>query len=110
MSKSEKENTDTLQENIAEILEQMREISSGLYPFYIEKTGLKSAIEEFAFKTEKATGLLFITKIDEIDSLLSAENKNHVFRIVQECVTNTIRHANATGIKLSLLVLKNNLK
>ncbi len=110
---SSKEKTVDVQEisaDVSTVIEHTRLISHQLYPSYIEKTGLQSVIKEFTIKAEKDSGLLFLTEMDEINGIFLPEQKAHIFRIVQECVNNTLKYAGATAVKLSLLKFKNGIK
>ena len=48
-------------------------------------------------------------EIDEnIDQLLNEDQKLNLFRIIQECINNTLKHANATAIRITTEYSSNN--
>lgn len=99
-----------INKDVSSVIEHTRSISHQLYPSYIEKTGLKSVVGEFISKAEKDTGIIFLKEMDELNDELSPEEKAHIFRIVQECVTNTLKYANATAVKLSISKFKGGIR
>ena len=44
----------------------------------------------------------FITETDNIDGLLSKESEINLYRVVQECVNNVLKHSGATKCWLSI--------
>lgn len=77
-------------------LSEVREIAYNLRPFLIDRSGLTSAIETLVRKS--APPDLHITaELDNIDNLLAPEMEINLYRIVQECLNNMIKHAGATA-------------
>lgn len=85
-------------EFIDQIIENLRRISRDLSPTILEDLGLtaslKWAIENFVQKHNiEAT-----VEITDIDDLFSPDVKIHLYRIVQESLTNIAKHSRATHI------------
>lgn len=91
-----------LDKDFGEIMDHIRSISHQLYPAYISRVGLSVALEELLEMVESDTGLTCIIEADEVDKMFGPEEKTHLFRIVQECISNTLKHAKATSIKLTM--------
>jgi signal transduction histidine kinase len=77
-------------------------ISSELRPTILDDLGLHEAIEWLAQQFEARTGI-----VCQIDSLvekvdLSREKATAVFRILQEALTNVLRHARATKVNITI--------
>jgi two-component system NarL family sensor kinase len=85
------------------VIEQTREISRTLYPSYLKKVGLTNALSTLVNGVEQRSKLTSTAEIDEVDEDLDDEQKTHLYRIVQECINNTMKHANATALKVSLI-------
>jgi signal transduction histidine kinase len=101
--KGDKELFTQLNSDVSNVIEQTRGISHQLYPSYLYKLGLAEAIHHFLSRVERDTGITINKKIqDDIESFVSPSTKLHVFRILQELVNNTIKHAHASTIDLSL--------
>lgn len=90
------------QELIAETLEEVRAISRDLHPFQLEKFGLTAAIKEAIIKVEKATDLFVSKEIENIDPYISKEAQIHIFRTIQESMSNIVKHASATAAKVTI--------
>jgi len=77
-------------------------ISSELRPTILDDLGLLAAVEWLAQQFEIRTGIVcqidsFVEQVD-----LSPEQATAVFRIVQEAMTNVLRHANATRVTITM--------
>lgn len=77
-------------------------ITAELSPPLLEQ-GLAAAIEWHAREFERRSGISCVTMLDERSSLLlNNEVETLLFRIVQEALTNVVRHAGASEISISL--------
>ena len=82
------------------ILNSVRRISSELRPGILDDLGLLAAIEWQAKQFESRSGI--ICKVDSLvdDVHLSREQSTEVFRILQEALTNVLRHAHASKVNI----------
>ena len=69
-----------------------------LRPGLLDDLGLTAAIEWQAEDFQNRTGIKCKVSIDDKDIILDQERSTAIFRIFQETLTNTARHANATSI------------
>jgi signal transduction histidine kinase len=93
----------TMEHKIDSAVHKVREICSELRPSILDDFGLAAAIEWHAGEYEKKTGIQFVLKIDPDIPNIDKKLSSVLFRIFQEAVTNVIRHAEATRVKLSLI-------
>jgi signal transduction histidine kinase len=91
---------DKSSKQIDEVIQRFREISYNLLPNTLVRKGLTKAIEEYISKMQTANGLQ-ISFTGNIERL-NADKEVNIYRIIQEIVHNTIKHARA--IKLSISV------
>jgi signal transduction histidine kinase len=78
-----------------EALEKTRSFSQALHPTILDDYGLERAIERHIQTFEKQTGIA--TAFDRDGSVPVDESRAiHIYRIVQEALTNVARHAHAT--------------
>jgi two-component system, NarL family, sensor kinase len=82
------------------IIRKLREISNNLMPNTLVRKGLQKAITEFIDNNRNAYGLE-IRFICEQDLHLNQQKEVNIYRIIQEILHNTIKHAQA-----SLLIIK----
>ncbi|MEE9348824.1 MAG: histidine kinase [Flavobacteriaceae bacterium] len=91
-------------ENLASsTLEEMRTITKALHPSILEKLGLTSTIINLINEFDKNSSIFFTQEIENIDNLISKENEVHLFRIVQEAITNLENHSKS---KVGFIIIK----
>ena len=78
---------------VQESVESVREISSNLHPHHIERLGFRAAIEAMAESISHSSKLRFACSCDNIDRQLPKEFEIHLYRIIQEALSNIVRHA-----------------
>jgi signal transduction histidine kinase len=96
---------------IDELIINVRRISHNLSPISFELYGLMAAIEDLA-DILNSTGNLKISIQNNAEVLLNNIQQNtalSLFRILQELLTNTIKHAEATDVLISLSESNHNL-
>ena len=90
-------------------IETVRRVISDLRPSVLDQLGVWAALEWHAEQIQERTGLQCICSISEsagrID--LDPERSTMLFRVVQEALTNVVRHAGATQVKIGILHHKN---
>jgi signal transduction histidine kinase len=83
------------------IIHGAKRIAAELRPSILDDLGLVEAIESQAQEFQARTGIVsvFHSMLDTIP--LNREQSIAVFRIVQEALTNILRHANATRVDIA---------
>ena len=95
---------DKTQELVNNAIEEMRSISRVLHPFQLEEIGISRALENLISQLDENYKDIFIFgDIDDIKDVLSPQQEVNLFRIVQECLSNIIKHAKADSAKIVLL-------
>jgi two-component system NarL family sensor kinase len=92
----------SLEKELGAVIEQTREISHGLYPSSLEKIGLARSVAALMTAVQNSTNLECSFDIADEVQQLSILVQTHLFRILQECVNNTLKHSNASGLKISI--------
>jgi PAS domain S-box-containing protein len=101
---------DEMIREINETIEGIKEISSFLRPTMLYDLGLVPAIISQLNKFEKQTGINCSFYFDS-DEFNSDEKISLIFyRIIQESLTNIVRHSGASAMELSLKKLKNTIE
>lgn len=93
---------DDLSKKIDATIGTVRRISSDLRPSILDDFGLVAASEWQTQQFEQNTEIRcrFATEIEDID--LGPESNTAVFRILQEALTNVVRHADAKSVSVNL--------
>ncbi|MCY7360998.1 MAG: histidine kinase, partial [Ignavibacteria bacterium] len=103
----------TLLNDISELstntLNEVRSISYNLHPHQLERLGLTKAIKSIVNNIAKSTEINFTAAIDNIDNIFSKELEINIYRIVQECFNNIIKHSRATEAVLNISRHKSNI-
>lgn len=96
------ESSQNLEGELGRVIEQTREISKNLYPSYLEKIGLVRSVARLVENIQSSTKLECSFEVSEDIDYLPITTKTHIYRILQECVNNTIKHSGATALKISI--------
>ncbi len=88
---------------INEAVESIKEISNNLSPHVLTNFGLASAIKNFVFKVSqsKSINISFDTVLTDADRF-DSNIETVMYRATCEMINNTIKHANATEVNISL--------
>jgi signal transduction histidine kinase len=87
---------------LSELLEKTRKISRELFPSTLKHLRFEEYISNLLEQTEQQTNIICSYDIDEIIDKLELEIKTHVLRILQECIHNTVKYAEATAIRVEI--------
>jgi len=91
-----------LQETARASLEEVRQVARRLRPGVLEDLGLVSALTALAADFSTHTGSRVHRHIQTPLPQLTAEQELVLYRVAQEALTNTARHADATSVELAL--------
>lgn len=82
----------------------VRRVISDLRPSVLDQLGVWAALEWYARQTQERTGLQCACSISNSAAIteLDPERSTMVFRVVQEALTNVVRHAEATHVAISV--------
>ncbi len=86
---------ENISETASHAIEEAREIAFNLRPHLLDRLGLTKTIESMLGKVFGASGIEFEAQIDLIDCVLEKDSEILLYRIVQECANNIVKHSNA---------------
>ncbi|HEX7584418.1 MAG TPA: PAS domain S-box protein, partial [Prolixibacteraceae bacterium] len=86
---------------ITATISHVQRISSELRPGILDDLGLAAAIEWYAEEFENRTKIHAIMDLDEVQTKSDPKNLA-IFRVLQEALTNVIRHAKAKTLHITL--------
>lgn len=90
---------------LVKALEENRRIAHDLRPSDLDNLGLAAACRNFCKEFQARSGLMVKTSITQLDRLPS-HVELHLFRIVQEALTNVEKHARAKRIRVRIAQLE----
>ncbi len=92
---------------VDETIEELRSVSRDLHPFQLQELGITKAIEFTLNQIDENTSLFISSEIENIDNLFAKDQEVNIYRIVQESLSNIIKHAKAEASKVSINKLTN---
>lgn len=90
-------------------IDEVRAISRDLHPFQLQELGITKAIEYTITQIDDNTNLFISAEIDNIDNIFTKEEEINIYRIIQESLSNILKHAQAEAGKVSVKKLSNNI-
>jgi signal transduction histidine kinase/ligand-binding sensor domain-containing protein len=87
-------------ELVDRLVQRVRDLSLNLRPPLLDELGLSAALRGYLEAQAERTGLSIPVRIATSVERLPGEVEIHAFRIVQEAVTNAIRHAAASRVQV----------
>jgi signal transduction histidine kinase len=83
-------------------MDSVREMIARLRPEVLDRLGLAAAIEWETGEFQRRSGVRCHVTLPEQSAVLDQDRSTALFRILQELLTNVVRHANATRIDVVL--------
>jgi signal transduction histidine kinase len=87
---------------VDQVLESIRRLSRELSPSALEDLGLSAALHSMAEDFATHSGIETSVSMIEVDDLFPPESQIHVYRILQESLTNISKHAEARYVSLAI--------
>ncbi|MBM2827824.1 MAG: Signal transduction histidine kinase [Actinobacteria bacterium] len=84
------------------IIRTVRKIATDLRPGILDELGVAAAIEWMAKDFQKRTGIGCKVVLQGVDNISDTVRATAIFRVVQEALTNVMRHAAASRVNVSL--------
>ncbi len=78
----------------------LRELATRLRPSALQEGGLASAIQEQAERVRASAGMQVDVDLRGLDADLPEDVQIALFRVVQEALTNVVRHSEATSVSI----------
>jgi signal transduction histidine kinase len=85
---------------VSETIGWTRELARGLSPLTLETDGLVAAFEELAARAKRLFKIncIFDSELEELP--IAEDRAIHVYRIVQEAISNSVRHGKAKNVRI----------
>lgn len=91
---------DELMDYTNEIVDNVRRLSRDLSPSILEDMGLEAATRWLVDNISQHSEAVYSLDMTEMDDSFSKEEQITIYRIIQECLTNIAKHAQATRVSL----------
>lgn len=91
-----------IEDALSDAISHARGLARGVFPIHVDESGLYVALSELVSFTQRLTGMK-ITLVQESEvTVQQPEVGMHIYRIVQEALSNAIRHSGGTEVKVHL--------
>jgi len=84
-------------------------IANGLMPNTLQRKGLQKALEEYIFNIESYVQFKIDYVFPDMQLSLKSDSELNIYRVIQEIITNTIRHSKASTLQLTFERREDNL-
>lgn len=91
-----------ISETADEALSEVRSLAKNLSPYHLDKAGLTNTIRFMVKQIAESCEIDFKTEIELVDGFLGKDEEINLYRIVQEGVTNIVKHSKATKATVTL--------
>lgn len=98
--------TREIHDHVDAAVESVRRISRGLRPPALEDAGVVAALQAQALSLQQTSDLVVEVDADPVDSVLDDDRRLVLFRVVQEAMTNVVKHAEAQRIVVRVRLLR----
>ncbi|HLG16681.1 MAG TPA: PAS domain S-box protein [Blastocatellia bacterium] len=88
--------------SVKRAIDQVRNLALDLRPTLLDDFGLGPALKWCATRAADRAGLALDLAIDELEQRFSGDLETIIYRVAQEALTNVMRHANATQLRVEL--------
>jgi signal transduction histidine kinase/ligand-binding sensor domain-containing protein len=80
---------------VGQSLDAVRGLAHNLTPYQLDHLGLSAALRTMIETAARSADMRFEIAVEDVDGVLPIEDQINLFRIVQEAVTNIVRHSGA---------------
>ncbi len=91
-----------LREQILAAAEGVKRIARGLRPPELEEVGLRTALQAHLRGLREGAGFEVDVDMDPVENLLNLEGKLCLYRIIQESLSNALRHSGARAARVTI--------
>ena len=93
---------DQLRDQIVDLADRMRDFAGMLHSPTLAEVGLRAALEGYCRRLSAHTSLEIEVDGTEVDGLLPPDGELALYRVVQEALSNVLRHAAAQQVRVTV--------
>jgi signal transduction histidine kinase len=97
-----REQLEGIRDVASQAIAEVRQIAHALHPYQLDHLGLTRALKAMIENAAQSTNILFEHKLDAVDDVFAPESATNLYRVVQECLTNALKHAQARSVRIQL--------
>lgn len=86
----------------SQAIQEIREVSYNLRPYQLDRLGLTKALQTLVQRVADSAAIPICEKIDPVDKLIPPEGEINLYRIVQEALSNIVKHSDAATASVTV--------
>lgn len=86
----------------SQAIQELKDVSYNLRPYLLDRLGLTLALKSMLNKAFATEQYHLAAEIEGVDGLLAKESEIHLYRVIQECANNIIKHAEASEVRVTI--------
>ncbi len=110
LNKNKDDQFDEISKVAGSAIDEVRRISYNLHPYQLDRLGLSKAISSMFTNIENVSKIKFDVEIENVDGLFNKEEEINIYRIIQECVNNILKHSDAVNARIVVHKMEKNLE
>ena len=91
-----KEQFEEISLTASQAIDEARQIAYDLRPYHLDRLGLTQSLEEMIERVAASTSIRFTVNLPLLDGVFSKEGEAIFYRIVQESVSNIVKHSGSS--------------
>jgi two-component system NarL family sensor kinase len=103
VSEQDKDTYQTMIQLVDDAVKEVRTVSHNMMPNALIRSGLVSAVRDFINKLSVTDKLKIDLEIIGLNNRLESTTETILYRVLQECVSNIIKHAQASMVSIQLV-------
>lgn len=97
-----KVHVEDMRQRTAQTLQEIRRLAADLRPAALDDLGLIPALEGYIYEFSRKTNIIVNFQVRHVEDIrLPREVETLLYRVIQESLTNTARHANASQVEIT---------
>ena len=68
----------------------------------LKQLGFTESVEQLALDIDETNAIFISTNIENVDALLTDDQSLHLYRFIQECINNILKHSEAKAFAITI--------
>lgn len=95
---------------IHEVINDVRDVSHHLHPHQIDRLSLIEALEDLILQSFKESQIKHHYDFEGLEECIDIKSKLHIYRVIQELISNMLRHSAAKNVEFSSGIINGKLE
>jgi len=97
-----KERLNGIQRITSTAIAEVRGLARNLRPLHIEQQGVTEALRELLRQFVESSNIELSSHVEDIDDIFDGDQVTHIYRLVQEALTNIVKHSHAKHVVVTV--------